>query len=158
MDLTKEFGALKIERPGLQAPKSLARRTRGGVEAQEKASQNVLLMNLATLCQQQQTEIDGLRRLVNDMTGMVERLERRLNESCMRVETPLQELTFRLVRCYVIAQWFLGNPLLEVLTAIAATFVAFARRKLCVSDMNEKFAIPSRLLRSHNSFAANLIA
>ena len=158
MDLTKEFGALKIERPGLQAPKSLARRTRGGVEAQEKASQNVLLMNLATLCQQQQTEIDGLRRLVNDMTGMVERLERRLNESCMRVETPLQELTFRLVRCYVIAQWLLGNPLLEVLTAIAATFVAFARRKLCVSDMNEKFAIPSRLLRSHNSFAANLIA
>ena len=104
MDLTKEFGALTIERPGLQAPKSLSRRTRGGVEAQEKASQDVLLMNLATLCQQQQTEIVGLRRLVNDMTGMVERLERRLNESCMRVETPLQELTFRLVRCYVIAQ------------------------------------------------------
>ncbi|XP_015777910.1 PREDICTED: TNF receptor-associated factor 6-like isoform X6 [Acropora digitifera] len=98
MDLTKEFGALKIERPGLQAPKSLARRTRGGVEAQEKASQDVLLMNLATLCQQQQTEIVGLRRLVNDMTGMVERLELRLNESCMRVETPLQELTFRLNR------------------------------------------------------------
>ena len=104
MDLTKEFGALKIERPGLQAPKSLARRTRGGVEAQEKASQDVLLMNLATLCQQQQTEIDGLRRLVNDMTSTVERLDPRLNESCMRVETPLQELTIRLVRCYVIAQ------------------------------------------------------
>ena len=103
MDLTKEFGALTIERPGLQAPKSLARRTRGGVAAQEQASQDVLLVNLATLCQQQQTEIDGLRRVVNEMTGVVERFERRLNESRMRVETPLQELTIRLVRCYAIA-------------------------------------------------------
>ena len=102
--LTKEFGALKIEGPGHQAPKSRSRRTRGVVEAQEQASQDVLLINLATLCQRQQTEIDGLRRLVNDMTGTVEHLERRFNESCTRVETPLQELTVRLVRCYVIAQ------------------------------------------------------
>ena len=102
MDLTREFGALKIETPGLQAPKGLARRTRGGVEAQEKASQDVRLMNLATLCQQQQTEIDGLRGLVNEMTGTVERLERRLNDSHMRMETPLQELTIRLVTCYAI--------------------------------------------------------
>ena len=101
MDLTKEFGALKIERPGLQAPKSLSRRTRSGVEAQEQASQDVLLMNLATLCQRQQTEIDELRRLVNERKGVVEHLGRCLNESCM---TPLQELTNRLVRCYVIAQ------------------------------------------------------
>ena len=104
MYLTKEFRALKIERPDLQAPKSRSRRTRGGVEAQEQASQEVLLTNLAKLCQQQQTEIDGLRGLVNKMTGTVERLERRLNESHVRVETPLQELTIRLVRCYVIAQ------------------------------------------------------
>ena len=102
MDLTKEFGALKIETPGLQAPKGLARRTRGGVKVQEQASQDVFLMNFATLCQQQQTEIDALRGLVNEMTGTVERLERRLNDSHMRVETPLQELTVRLVTCYAI--------------------------------------------------------
>ena len=104
MDLTKEFGALTIERPGLQAPKSRSRRTRGGVEAQEQASQEVLLTNLAKLCQQQQTEIDGLRGLVNEMTGTVERLERRLNESHVRVETLLQELAIRLVRCYAVVQ------------------------------------------------------
>ena len=102
MDLTKEFGALKFE-PGLQATKSRSRRTRGGVEAQEQASGGVLFNNLEALCHQQRTEIDGLRRLVNEMTGTVERLERRLNESRMRVETPLQELTIRLVRCYAIA-------------------------------------------------------
>ena len=103
MDLTKEFEALKIERPGHQAPKSLSRRTRGGIEAQEQASQDVLLVNLATLCQQQQTEIDRLRGLVNEMTGVVKRLERRLNDSRMKVETPLQELTVRLVRYHAIA-------------------------------------------------------
>ena len=101
MDLTKEFGALKIVQPGHQAPKSRSRRTRGGGEAQEQASQDVLLMNLATLCQRQQTEIDEFRRLVIEKNGVVEHLERRLNESCM---TPLQELTIRLVRCYAIAQ------------------------------------------------------
>ena len=104
MDLTKEFGALRTEQPGLQAPRSSSRLTKGGVEAQEQASQDVLLTNLATLCQQQQTEIDGLRRLVNEMTSAVERLERRLNESRMMVEMPLQELTVRLVRWYAIAQ------------------------------------------------------
>ena len=104
MDLTKEFGQWKFEQPGLQATKSRSRRTRGGVEAQEQASEVVLFNNLEALCHQQRTEIDGLRRLVNEMTGTVERLERRLNESRMRVETPLQELTVRLVRCYAIAQ------------------------------------------------------
>ena len=99
MDLTKEFGQLKFEQPGLQATKSRSRRTRGGVEAQEQASEGVLFNNLAALCQRQQTEIDGLRDLVNEMTGTVERLERRLTESRMRVETPLQELSIRLVRC-----------------------------------------------------------
>ena len=102
MDLTKEFGALKIEQPGYQAPKSRSRRTRGGVEAQEQASQEVLLTDLSRLCQEQQTEIDGLRGLVNEMTGTVERLERRLNYSHMRMETPLQELTIRLATCYAI--------------------------------------------------------
>ena len=96
-DLTKEFGALKIQQSGHQAPKSRSRRTRGGVEAQEQASQEVLLSKLATLCQEQQTEIDGLRGRVNEMRGTVESLEGRLNESHMRVEMPLQELTNRLV-------------------------------------------------------------
>ena len=68
-DVTKEFGALRTEEPGLQAPRSRSRRTRSGVEAQEQASEEELLTNLATLCQQQQTEIDGLRRLVNELTG-----------------------------------------------------------------------------------------
>ena len=104
MDLTKEFGQLKFEQPGLQATKSRSRRTRGGVEAQEQASEGVLFNNLAALCQRQQTEIDGLRDLVNEMTGTVERLERRLSESRMRVETPLQELSIRLVRCFVITR------------------------------------------------------
>ena len=98
-DLAKELGALKIGQPGYQAAKSRPRRTRGGVEAQEQASEGLLLSNLSTLCQQQQTEIDGLRDLVNNMRGDAERLERRLNESHLRVETPLQELTIRLVRC-----------------------------------------------------------
>ena len=103
MDFTKKFGAFRTEQPGLQALKSLSRRTRGGVEAQEQASQDVLLMNLATLCQLQQTDIDGLRRIVNE-TVTRERLELRLNEPCMRVETPLQELAIRSVRCYAIGQ------------------------------------------------------
>ena len=103
MDLTKEFGALKIEQPGYQAPKSRSRRTRGGVDAQEQASQDVFT-NLATLCQDQQTQIDLLRGQVNELTSAVERLERHLNESRMRMETPLQELTIRLVTCCAIAQ------------------------------------------------------
>ncbi|XP_074605804.1 TNF receptor-associated factor 6-like [Acropora palmata] len=97
MDLTKEFGALKIEQPGYQAPKSRSRRTRGGVDAQEQASQDVFT-NLATLCQDQQTQIDLLRGQVNELTSAVERLERHLNESRMRMETPLQELTIRVNR------------------------------------------------------------
>ena len=48
MDLTKEFEALRLEQQGLQAPKSLSRRTRGGAEAQEQASQDMLLMNFGT--------------------------------------------------------------------------------------------------------------
>ena len=104
MDLTKEFGQWKFEQPSHQAPKSRSRRTRGGVEAQEQASQDVLLTNLGTLCQEQQTEIDGLRNLVNELTGAVDRLERRLNDSHMRVETPLQELTIRLVTRHAIRQ------------------------------------------------------
>ena len=99
MGITKDFGRGKFEQSGLQAAKSRSRRTRGRVEAQEQASQEVLLSNLATLCQKQQTEIDGLRGLVNNMRGDVERLERRLNESHLRVERPLQEFTIRLVRC-----------------------------------------------------------
>ena len=103
-DLTKEFRALKIEQPGYQAAKSRSRRTRGGVEAQEQAIEGLLPNDLATLCQQQQTEIDLLRGQVNEMTALVGSVERRLNESHLRVETPLQELTIRLVRCYAIAQ------------------------------------------------------
>ncbi|XP_074605798.1 TNF receptor-associated factor 6-like isoform X1 [Acropora palmata] len=97
-DLTKEFGALKIEQPGYQAAKSRSRRTRGGVEAQEQANEGLLPNNLATLCQQQQTEIDLLRGQVNEMTALMGSLERRLNESHLRVETPLQELTMRFNR------------------------------------------------------------
>ena len=104
MDLTKEFGALKIEQPGYQAPKSRSRRTRGGVEAQEQAIEGLLPSDLATLFQQQQTEIDLLRGQVNELTSAVERFERHLNESRMRMETPLQELTIRLVTCCAIAQ------------------------------------------------------
>ena len=150
MDLAKEFGQWKFEQPGLQARKSRSRRTRGEVEAQEQVSEGVLFNNLAALCQRQRTEIDGLRRHVNEMTGRVERLERRLNESRMRVETSLQELTVRLVRCHAIAQWLLGNPLLQARTAIAATSLAFAPRKVLICGMKEKFAIPSLLLRCQN--------
>lgn len=111
-DLTKEL------------KKSCPRSTSGGVEAQEQASQDG---NLATLCQQRQTEISKLRDLVNYMRGMIERLEYQLTESqnrqCMRlnnlessrqqqsmeidgflnelrtrVERPLQEFSIRLVR------------------------------------------------------------
>ena len=96
-DLIKEFEALKIEHPGPQPLKSRSRRTSGGVETQEQANQDVLLSDLATLCQQQQTEIDLLRGHVNEMNGLVESLERRLDESHIRMETPLQELTNRLV-------------------------------------------------------------
>ncbi|XP_044174913.1 TNF receptor-associated factor 6-like isoform X1 [Acropora millepora] len=97
-DLIKEFGQWKLDRPGLQAPQSRSRRTRGGLEAQEQASEAVLPSNLVTLCQQQQTEIDRLRGLVNDLTSAVERLERRHDESRMRVETQLQELSIRVNR------------------------------------------------------------
>ncbi|XP_015777901.1 PREDICTED: TNF receptor-associated factor 6-like isoform X4 [Acropora digitifera] len=97
-DLTKEFRALKIEQPGYQAAKSRSRRTRGGVEAQEQAIEGLVPNDLATLFQQQQTEIDLLRGQVNEMTALVGSVERRLNESHLRVETPLQELTIRFNR------------------------------------------------------------
>ena len=97
MDFTKEFVALKIGQPGLQAPESRSQLTMGGVEAQGQISREVRLTNLVTLCQEQQTEINGLRRIVNEMKDRIEHLEHRLNESRMRVETPLQELTIRLV-------------------------------------------------------------
>ena len=98
-DLPQQFGGLRIEQQGLQGPESRSRRTRGGVEAQEQASEGVLFNNLAARCQQQQTEIDRLRGLVNEMTDTMERcrtesvteistlralaegLERHLNES-----------------------------------------------------------------------------
>ena len=70
----------------------------------EQLKPNESNVRVETLCQQQQTEIDGLRDLVIKMRGDEERLERRLNESLLRVETSLQELTIRLVRCYAIAQ------------------------------------------------------
>ena len=72
-DLPQQFGGLRIEQQGLQGPESRSRRTRGGVEAQEQASEGVLFNNLAALCQQQQTEIDRLRGLVNEMTDTMER-------------------------------------------------------------------------------------
>ena len=126
-DLTKEFGALKYEQAGLLAPKSRSRRTRDGVEAQEQASQDVSLGSLATTCQQQKAEIDGLKNLVHCMGGTMEHLVCQLTESqaslCMRlnnlesrcqqqqteiggyldelrtrVETPLQAFSIRLVR------------------------------------------------------------
>ena len=101
--------------------------------------------NLVTLTQQEQVK-DEMKTLVQTMSGVVEQLKR--NESSVRVETLLQELISRLVRCYAIAQWLLGNSLLQAQTAIAATFVSFVPRKLCICGMNEKFAIPSRHLRS----------
>ena len=72
-DLPQQFGELRIEQQGLQGPESRSRRTRGGEEAQEQASEGVLFNNLAALCQQQQTEIDRLRGLVNEMTDTMER-------------------------------------------------------------------------------------
>ena len=101
-DFIKELGQWKLDQPGLQAPQSRSRRTRGGLEAQEQASEAVLPSYLVNLCLQQQTEMDRLIGLVNDLTSAVERLERRHDESRMRVETQLQELSIRLVRCYAI--------------------------------------------------------
>ena len=117
-DLTKEFGALKYEQPGLQAPMSHSRR-----------SQDVLLRNLATLCHQQQTEIDLLRGHVNEVERLVCQLTESQNRARMdlnnlgsgcqqqlteiggnlndlrtRMKTPLQEFSIRLVRCYAIAR------------------------------------------------------
>lgn len=51
---------------------------------ESQASQDVPFRNMARLCEQQQSEIGGLRRFVYEMTGALERLERRLNESLMR--------------------------------------------------------------------------
>ncbi|KAK2569489.1 TNF receptor-associated factor 6 [Acropora cervicornis] len=109
-DLTQQFGALRIEQQGFQGPESLSRRTRGGVEAQEQVSEGVLFNNLAALCQQQQTEIDGLRGLVNEMTDTMERchtesvteigtlralaegLDRHLNESQTSQDVPFRNM------------------------------------------------------------------
>ena len=98
-DLPQQFGALRIEQQGFQGSESRSRRTGGEVGAQEQASDGVLFNNLAALCHQQQTEIDRLRGLVDEMTDTMERcrtesvteigtlralaegLERHLNES-----------------------------------------------------------------------------
>ena len=54
--------------------------TGAGEEAQEQASQDALLNDLARLCRQQQKELSGLRDLLNEMTGAIKRLEQRLSE------------------------------------------------------------------------------
>ena len=68
-----------------------------GVEAQEQAGQEVLLTNLATPRQDQQTQIDLLRGQVNELTGAVKRIDRRLNDFQIGLETLFQERTNRLV-------------------------------------------------------------
>ena len=97
--MTKAFAALKADPSGeLEiAPRSPIRRTRGGAEAfpQEQASHDVFVNDLATLCQQQRAEIDEMRQHVNALNSSVQHLERRLEDTRMRVERPVQELTVR---------------------------------------------------------------
>ena len=97
--MTKTLEVLKADQSGeLElVPRNQIRRTRGGAEAfpQEQASHDVFVNDLATLCQQQRAEIDEMRQLVNALNISVQHLERRLEDTRMRVERPVQELTVR---------------------------------------------------------------
>ncbi|XP_068674252.1 TNF receptor-associated factor 6-like [Montipora foliosa] len=102
IDMTKAFAALKADQSGeLEiAPRNQIRRTRLGAEAfpQEQASHDVFVNDLATLCQQQRAEIDEMRQLVTALNSSVQHLERRLEDTRIRVERPVQELTVRFNR------------------------------------------------------------
>ncbi|XP_068674158.1 TNF receptor-associated factor 6-like [Montipora foliosa] len=102
IDMTKAFAVLKsVPSRDLEIiPRNQIRRTRGGAEVfpQEQASHDVFVNDLATLCERQREELDEMRRLVNALTSSVQHLERRLEDTRMRVERPVQELTVRFNR------------------------------------------------------------
>ncbi|XP_068716622.1 TNF receptor-associated factor 6-like [Montipora capricornis] len=76
-------------------PRNQIRRTGGGAEAfpQEQDSHDRFLNDLATECQQRRAEMDEVRRLVNALTISGQDMEHPLEDTRVRVERPLQQLT-----------------------------------------------------------------
>lgn len=72
---------------------------RSGDEAEafprEQASREGYLHDLSIRTQTQREELDVLRRKVAELSNIINRLERQLEETRMRQERPIQELTLR---------------------------------------------------------------
>lgn len=104
MDMAKKLGEFLGAESGSntmrgQRNASGTGRSRGGAEAfpREQASQEGYLHDLSSRTQTQREEIDELRRKVAELSNIVHHLERQLEETRMRQERPIQELTLRLV-------------------------------------------------------------
>ncbi|PFX14515.1 TNF receptor-associated factor 6-like [Stylophora pistillata] len=105
MEMAKKLGELVETGSGShdmggQRNASGTQRPRGGAEAfpREQASQEGYLHDLSSRTQTQRDEIDELRRKVAEMSNLIHHLERQLEETRMRQERPIQELTLRFNR------------------------------------------------------------
>lgn len=102
MDMAKKFGELMAtgsgsNNMGEQGNGGGARRSRGGAQAfpREQASQEGYLHDLSSRTQTQREELDELRSKVAELTNIIHHMERQLEETRMRQERPIQELTLR---------------------------------------------------------------
>lgn len=102
MEMAKKLGELLGAESGsdTMGGQRNTRRQRGGAEAfpREQASQEGYLHDLSTRTQTQREEIDELRRKVAELSSIIHHLERQLEETRMRQERPIQELTLRFNR------------------------------------------------------------
>lgn len=95
MDMAKKFGESMATKFGSNnMVEQGARRSRGGAEAfpREEASQEVYL-HVSSRTQTQREELDDLRSKVAELTNIIQHMERQLEETRMRGETQIQQVT-----------------------------------------------------------------
>ena len=102
MDMAKKLGELMTTGSGndnIEGQRNAGGtgRTRGGVGSfpREQASQEGYLHDLSSRTQTQREELDELRHKVAELSNIIHHLERQLEETRMRQERPIQELTLR---------------------------------------------------------------
>lgn len=102
MDMAKKLGEFMITgsgsiNMGQQGNAGGTGRSRGGAEPfpREQASQEGYLHDLSSRSQTQREERDELRSKVAELTNIIHHMERQLEETRMRQERPIQELTLR---------------------------------------------------------------
>ena len=102
MDITKKLGWLMTigsgsNNTGEQGNASGTGQSRGGAEVfpREQASREGYLHDLSSRNQTQREELDELRSKVAELSNIIHHLERQLEETRMKQERPIQELTQR---------------------------------------------------------------